>query len=99
MAVKKPRGLAADRARRFCAALSAEAEGRPSAPWWSSIQVVARRLGIPYDEAVALADECARAGLVTHDQSQHTKTDRKATALPHSVTLKEAGRQRARGKR
>ncbi|MCW5733708.1 MAG: hypothetical protein KIS73_06270 [Enhydrobacter sp.] len=65
---KKPRRLAADRARRFCAAVSAEAAGRSAAPWWSSIDVIARRFEIPYDDAVALAEDCAREGLVSHDQ-------------------------------
>ena len=65
----------ADWARRFCQALAAESEGRRSTPWWSSIHTVAQRLGLPYDDAVVLADDCAKAGLVTHDQSQHTRRD------------------------
>jgi hypothetical protein len=91
--------ISADRARRFCQALAADSEGRRTMPWWTSIHAVAQRLDLPYDEAVALADDCAKAGLVTHDQSQHTKADRRAAELPHSVTLNEAGRQLARGKR
>jgi hypothetical protein len=82
----------ADRARRFCEALAAR-----QSPWWTSIPHRARKLALPYD-AVALADECAAAGLVTHDQSQRTKAERRAAEMPHSVTLKEAGRQVARGK-
>ena len=68
-------------------------------PWWTSIHALAGRLRIPYDETVALADDCAQAGLVTHDQFQHTKADRRAAELPHSVTLNEAGRDLVRGKR
>ena len=49
--------------------------------------------------AIALAPDCARGGLVMHDQSQHPKAERKAAALPHSVTLNEAGRHLARGKK
>lgn len=94
-----PRRLPADRARRFCRALAAESEGRRSQPWWTSIAAVARRLGMPYDEAMVLADDCEKAGLVTHDQSQHTKAGRRAVELPHSVTLNEAGRRLAKGKR
>ena len=94
-----PRRPSTDRARRFCQALAAESEGRRSHPWWTSIHAISQRLELPYDEAVALADDCARAGLVTHDQSQHTKAGRRAAELPHSVTLNEAGRQLAKGKR
>lgn len=91
--------LSADRARRFCQALAADSEGRRSAPWWTSIDTVARKLELPYDEAVVLADDCEKAGYVSHDQSQHTKEGRRAVELPHSVTLKEAGRQLAKGTR
>lgn len=94
-----PRRLSTDRARRFCQALTADADGRRSQPWWTSIATVAQRLELPYDDVAALADDCARAGLVTHDQSQHTKAGRRAAERPHSVTLNEAGRVLARGKR
>lgn len=90
--------LSADRARRFCQALAADSEGRRAMPWWTSIHAVAQKLELPYDEVVALADDCEKAGYVTHDQSQHTKAVRRAAELPHSVTLQEAGRQLAKGK-
>ncbi len=94
--MKRPRKLAADSARRFCSVLVAETRDRPN--WWVSIQTVADRLGMTGDEDIKLADECAREGLVMHDQSQHTAADRRASVLPHSVTLREPGRQMARGK-
>ena len=46
----------------------------------------------------ALADECAKAGYVQHDQSQHVKAGRRLTELPHSVTLMPGG-QALLGKR
>ncbi len=49
-------------------------------------------------DAVALADDLTKAGYVTHDQSQHTKEARRTLEQPHSVTLREAGRQLAKGK-
>lgn len=54
-------------------------------------QTVADRLGMPGDDAIQLADDCARDGLVMHDQSQHTKADRRAAVQPHSVTLAAPG--------
>jgi hypothetical protein len=52
----------------FCRALHEEtAHRRP--PWWTSIAIVASRLDVPYEQAVVLADDCALAGLVMHDQS------------------------------
>jgi hypothetical protein len=94
--VKGPGKLSTDRARQFCSAFATETRGRPN--WWVSIQTVADRLGMPGDDAITLADDCARDGLVMHDQSQHTKVDRRAGGQPHSVTL--AGRSWAlvRGK-
>ncbi len=62
-----------DRARRLCWALAAESEARKAMPWWSSIDAVARRLGMTYDETAELARACADAGYVTHDQSRFTK--------------------------
>jgi hypothetical protein len=91
--------LSTDRARRFCQALAADSEGRRAMPWWTSIHAVAQKLELPYDEAVELADHCAMVGLVAHDQSQHTKAGRRAAELPHSVTLQEAGRRLAKGKK
>jgi hypothetical protein len=50
-------------------------------------------------QALRVANDCAQAGLVMHDQSQHTKADRRAAVQPHSVTLNQAGRDLAREKR
>ncbi len=83
------RRLSTDQARRFCSALATETRDRPN--WWVSIQTVADRLGMPGEDAIELADECARKGLVMHDQSQHTKADRRAAVRPHSVTLAGPG--------
>src|SRR3954468_23341938 len=77
--------------RRFCEALHQASAGRP-APWWTSIADVARRMGIDADRATALADECAIAGYVQHDQSQSTPADRRRNELPHSMTLMPRGR-------
>ena len=76
--------------RRFCQALAEAAGDRTN--WWVSIQTVADRLGMDSDQATILAADCAEAGYVEHDQSQHTKVGRRATELPHSVTLAAAGR-------
>lgn len=84
------------RLREFCAALHAESAGR-RAPWWVSIDTVARQLGIPSDRAILLADDCARKGYLLHDQSQHTKAGRRAAELPHSVSLKGDGWRVANG--
>ena len=46
---------------------------------------------MPGDDAIKLADDCERDGLVMHDQSQHTNAERRAAALPHSVTLAGPG--------
>jgi len=62
------------------------------------INTVATRLGMEADRATALADECAKAGYVQHDQSQHVKAGRRLTELPHSVTLMPGG-QALLGKR
>jgi hypothetical protein len=51
-----------------------------------SIVAVAYRLELSYEEAL-LADECAIAGLVMHDQSQSTAAQRRASELRHSVCL------------
>jgi hypothetical protein len=94
--MKRPSKLPADRARRFCSALATETRDRPN--WWVSIQTVADRLGMAGDDAIELADACARDGLVMHDQSQHTKADRRAAVRPHSVTLAGPGWALAKGK-
>jgi hypothetical protein len=88
---------AADRARRFCSALATETRDRPN--WWVAIQTVADRLGMPGDDAIGLADDCARQGLVMHDQPQSTKAERRAAERPHSVTLNQSGREMAKGKK
>jgi hypothetical protein len=92
--MKRPSKLSSDRARRFCSVLATETRDRPN--WWVSIQTVADRLGMPGEDAIKLADHCAREGLVMHDQSQFTKAGRRASVLPHSVTLNEAGRRLAK---
>ncbi len=97
--MKRPRKLPVERSRRFCQALDADSSGRSTMPWWTSIHSAAGRLGVSYDDAAELAIECAEAGLVSHDQSQHTHEERRAAVKPHSVTLNESGRQLARGKR
>ncbi len=80
----------ADRARRFCQALERASAGRSN--WWVSIATVAREIGMDAEHATVLADQCAEAGLVQHDQSQHTKAGRRSAVLPHSVTLSAGGR-------
>ncbi len=94
--MKRPKS--ADHGRRFCEALAAESEAGRSSPWWCAIATIARRIGLDRQEAIALANDLALAGYVTHDQSQHTKAGRRAVELPHSVTLTEAGRHLAKGK-
>jgi hypothetical protein len=68
--------------RRFRQALQELSEGR-RAPWWVTIHDVAERMGIPIDEAIVLADDCAKAGLVRHDAERA-----EGTRLPHSVSLR-----------
>ncbi|WP_428671961.1 hypothetical protein [Reyranella sp.] len=85
-----------ERARRFCSALATETRAARIGGWQS--RPSPNRLGMPGEDAIELADDCAREGLVMHDQSQHTADDRKAVTRPHSVTLKEAGRALAKGK-
>lgn len=87
--MRKSRKLATDRAKRFCSALATETRERPN--WWASINSVANRMGIDDDQAVAVAEECERAGYVMHDQSQHTKDEVRASRQPHSATLRPAG--------
>lgn len=45
------------------------------------VDTIARRLGVPFDEAEATAEDCARRSLVDHRM--------------HSVTLREGGRREA----
>ena len=88
--------LSNEQARRFCQALAVETGTRRN--WWVSIQKVAERLGVSVDQATVWADECAIAGYVMHNQSQHTAAERRRTELPHSVTLMPGG-QALLGKR
>jgi hypothetical protein len=78
------------RHRRFCEVLMAESAGRRT-PWWASIDRIAERLGLSYEEAIVLADDCEKAGLVQHDLSHTGKAARLTTDLPHSVTLASEG--------
>jgi hypothetical protein len=63
----------------------------------TSIDAVARRLCLTLDEATVLADDCAQAGYVEHDMSSAATDHRRATALPHSATLRPAGHALAGG--
>jgi hypothetical protein len=74
----------------FCHALH-EVSRLRRPPWWVSIDLVAARLRLSYEQAVVLADDCALAGLVRHDLSQAVKRGRLATDLPHSVCLAAGG--------
>jgi hypothetical protein len=67
--------------------------------WWTSIDAVARRLGLTLDEATVLADDCAQAGYVAHDMSSPAADHRRSRDLPHSVTLTATGQSLAGGKR
>ena len=87
----------ADRSRRFCWALAAESEDRKAMPWWSSVDAIARRLGMAYDETFELARTCAEAGYVTRDRSHFTKPGRRGAVQLHIVTLKQAGRELVMG--
>jgi hypothetical protein len=66
------------RARRFCFALAEETAGMTVGSWRMA-DTIARRIGIPFDDASSIADDCARRGWV--DDRQHT------------VSLREEGRQ------
>jgi Mn-dependent DtxR family transcriptional regulator len=76
--VKRPRKLATDRARRFCAALGDLSERRPQR--WRMLHSVAQRLGVGWDEAEAAANEAAEKGWLTIEGG-------------HSVCLTEDGRR------
>src|SRR4051812_46787115 len=67
-------------------------------PWWSSVEAIARRLDMAYDEAVELARACADVGFVTRGRAQLSKPDRRGAAKLHVVTLNQAGRELVRGK-
>lgn len=69
--------VSADRAP-FCAAVYAATDGRPD---WRMVDTMAKRLGVPFDEAEAIANECARLQWLDHQV--------------HSVRLREEGRVQA----
>ena len=90
-AVKRPSKLSTDRARRFCSALATETRDRPN--WWVSIQTVADRLGMSGDNAIKLADACARAGL---RRTTSPSTRRRTDARPSCRAQRDAERGRAK---
>jgi hypothetical protein len=65
-------------ARRFCHALAEETAGMALGSW-RMVDTIARRMGIPFEEASTIADDCARREWVNHRQ--------------HTVQLREEGRQ------
>lgn len=56
---------------------------------------MAGRLSMPGDDAIQLAYDCAREGLVMHDQSQLTKAGRRREIQLHGVTLAGPAQVRA----
>jgi len=56
-AVKRPRKLSTDRARRFCHALGNLSDRRTQR--WRMIDSIAQKLGVPWDEAETVANEAA----------------------------------------
>ena len=79
-AKSKPRALSSSRAREFCCALQDMTADRTPGTW-RMVRTVADHMGIAFDEASALADECARLRWGDHEQ--------------HSVRLTEDGRRQA----
>jgi hypothetical protein len=65
-------------ARRFCHALAEETAGMMPGSW-RMVDTIARRMGIPFEEASTIADDCVRREWVDH---RH-----------HTVKLLEEGRQ------
>jgi len=60
-----------DLARRFCHALTEETAGMtPGA--WRVVDTIAKRMGVSFDEASAIADDCVRRGWVEHVVMVHT---------------------------
>jgi hypothetical protein len=57
---------------------------------WVDIAAVGERLGLDLDRAIVLADDCEQAGWARHDRS-HMPPAKRGAALPHSVTLSDAG--------
>lgn len=66
-------------------------------PWWSSVDAIARRLGMAYAETAELAHACADAGYVTRDRWQFTKPGRHGAVQLYIVTLNQAGRELVMG--
>jgi hypothetical protein len=66
------------RARRFCFALAEETAGMTVGSW-RMVDTIARRMGVPFDDASSIADDCARRGWIDH--------------LQHTVSLLEEGHQ------
>ena len=64
-------------ARRFCHALAEETAGMNPGSG-RMVQPMAQRMGITFDEASVIADDCARRDWVDHRQ--------------HTVSLREGGR-------
>ena len=64
-------------ARRFCHALAEETAGMAPGSG-RMVQTMAQRMGIPFNEASSIPDDCARRGRVDHRQ--------------HTVSLREEGR-------
>jgi hypothetical protein len=71
-------------ARRFCLALAQEIAGMQPGTW-RMMDTIANRMGIPFEEASAVADDCARRQWVDRES--------------HSIRLREAGRRVAVGVR
>jgi cytidylate kinase len=81
--VAKPDASAA-LARRFCHALAEETAGMTPGSG-RMVHTIAQRMGITFDEASSIADDCARRDWVDHRQ--------------HTVSLREEGRMVAAGVR
>jgi hypothetical protein len=81
--VAKPDAAAA-RARRFCHALAEQTAGLTPGSW-RMVHTIAKRMGITFEEASAIADDCVRREWADHRQ--------------HTVRLLEEGRQVAAGVR
>jgi hypothetical protein len=71
-------------ARRFCHALAEETAGLAPGSW-RMVHTIAQRMGITFDEASAIADDCVRREWADHRQ--------------HTVSLREEGRLVAAGVR
>jgi hypothetical protein len=69
---------AAALARRFCHALAEETAGLAPGSW-RMVHTIAKPMGITFDEASAVADDCVRREWADHRQ--------------HTVSLREEGRQ------